>query len=472
MKKYIYTLLFSLLLGGLVSCSKWLDVKPGAQVPQEELFSTEAGYIQALRGSYIQLGAGLYQDNLTMTTISAMAQNYQATTSGHPLMEHARYNYAAPVVKASISTIWTNMYKAIGGLNNILGHIDQSKNVFSDRNYRLIKGESLGLRAYLHFDLLRMYGPVPIGGDNVNAIPYCKTFDKLVTPLSTTAKVIELCLNDLNEAEQLLSVYQDIIYDEGVNTDEFTSYTRNHFNYWAVKALKARVYLYAGNKVKALECANEVINSGKFPFIDRATFSLTANQDRTFSTEHVFALSLPLIKPLVDTRFRPEGTTTFLASTFYLPTATMNTLFDVATGGATDYRYLYHIRTSGAVSYSTKFWQDGLSNLQLIGQMPLIRLSEMYYIAAEATTDLTEARTLLNKVRLNRGLEALTTPFTASTRMQEIGKEYIKEFYAEGQLYFYYKRLNTLPIPRATPAMTAQTYVFPMPDLEIEFGDR
>jgi hypothetical protein len=56
--------------------------------------------------------------------------------------------------------------------------------------------------------------------------------------------------------------------------------------------------------------------------------------------------------------------------------------------------------------------------------------------------------------------------------MQEIAKEYIKEFYAEGQLFFYYKRLGTLPVPRSAVTMTAQTYVFPLPDNEIEFGNR
>ncbi|TKC08609.1 RagB/SusD family nutrient uptake outer membrane protein [Pedobacter frigoris] len=472
MKKPLYILLICLLASGISSCKKWLDVKPGTQVLQDEMFSTEAGFNQALLGSYLQMGTGLYADNLTMTTISAMGQNYQTTSTGHPLLEHAKYNYAAPTVKASIATIWGNMYKAIGGVNNILTHVDQAKGVFFKNHYNLVKGEALGLRAYMHFDLLRMFGPVPTNNGAVNAIPYIKTFDKQVTPLSSTSQVIELCLKDLDEAEQLLSIYQDIAYNTGDGVDEFTNYTRNHFNYWAVKALKARIYLYAGNKAKAYQYAKEVIGSGKFPFVDRATFNLSSNQDRTFSTEHVFALSLPLTKALVDIRFRLDGNTSFQSQTFYLTSATMNTLFDVATGGSTDYRYLYNIKTSNGYSYSTKFWQDGITNLQLSNQIPLIRLSEMYYIAAEATPDLNEALELLNKMRTQRALATIVTPLTEITRMQEIAKEYNKEFYAEGQLFFYYKRLSVLPVPRSAVAMTAQTYVFPLPDNEIEFGNR
>lgn len=469
MKKPLYILFICLLASGFSSCKKWLDVKPGTQVLQDEMFSTEAGFNQALLGSYLQMGTGLYADNLTITTISAMGQNYQTTTTGHPLLEHARYNYTAPVVKSTIATIWGNMYKAIGGVNNILDHVDQAKGVFLKNHYNLVKGEALGLRAYMHFDLLRMFGPVPVNNGAVNAIPYIKTFDKQVTPLSSTSQVIALCLKDLDEAEQLLSVYQEIIYNTEASADEFTNYTRNHFNYWAVKALKARIYLYAGDKAKAYQYAKEVIGSGKFPFVERSTFNLTANQDRTFSTEHVFALNLPLLKPVIDQRFKLDGNVNFMGSTFYLSNATMNTLFE---GISTDYRNLYHIKTNGTYSYSTKFWQDGITSLQLSNQMPLLRLSEMYYIAAEATPDLTEARTLINDIRLKRGLEALTVTFTETIRMQEIAKEYIKEFYAEGQLFFYYKRLGTLPVPRSAVTMTAQTYVFPLPDNEIEFGNR
>lgn len=472
MKKPLYILLFCLFASGVTSCKKWLDVKPGTQVLQDEMFSTEAGFNQALLGSYLQMGTGLYADNLTMTTISAMGQNYQTTSTGHPLLEHAKYNYTAPGVKSTILTIWSNMYKAIGGVNNILDHIDQAKGVFLKNHYNLVKGEALGLRAYMHFDLLRMFGPVPVNGGSVKAIPYVKTFGKQVTSLSTTAETIELCLKDLDEAEQLLSVYQEIIYNTEASADEFSNYTRNHFNYWAVKALKARIYLYAGNKVKAAQYAKEVIASGKFPFVNRSTFNLTANQDRTFSTEHLFALNLPLMKTLVDLRFRLDGNTAFMTSTFYQSTAIMNTLFETAQGGSTDFRYLYHIKTSSGYAYTSKFWQDGLTNLQLSNQMPLIRLSEMYYIAAEATSDLTEARNLINEVRIKRGLEALTSTLDENTRMQEIAKEYTKEFYAEGQLFFYYKRLGTIPVPRAAVTMTAQTYVFPLPDTEIEFGNR
>ncbi|NQX42580.1 SusD family protein [Pedobacter steynii] len=469
MKRITYLFSALILITGLASCKKWLDVSPGTQVQQEAFYSTEAGFNQALMGSYVKMERGLYADNLTMTTLSAMGQNYQTSLTGNSFLEHAKYNYSAPAVKDTIKVIWSKMYTAIAGVNNILDHVETSKSVLFKNHYNIVKGEALGLRAFLHFDLLRMFGPMPATGGNTAAIPYIKTFGKTITPLSTTNAVISACLADLDEAESLLTVNKEVLY---ANDDRFISYTRNHFNYWAVKALKARIYLYKGDKIKAAQYANELISSEKFPFVSRSTFNQSANQDRTFSTEHIFALQVPLLKDMVDRRFRLEGVPSYQTSTLYLSTATVNSLYETQQGGTTDYRYLYNIRTYTNVSYTTKYWQDGLTNLEIAKQVPLIRLSEMYYIAAEASPDLGQALQLINKIRTQRGLENLNITLDENRRMAEIEKEYVKEFYGEGQLFFFYKRLERPGIPRSTVAMTNLTYTFPLPDDETEFGNR
>src|SRR6202000_2696682 len=75
---------------------------------------------------------------------------------------------------------------------------------------------------------------------------------------------------------------------------------------------------------------------------------------------------------------------------------------------------------------------------------PAIRLSEMYYIAAEASYDQDPATALgyLNTVRSQRGIG---TPVTDSTRAQfqaDLIREARKEFFGEGQIFYMYKRLN------------------------------
>ena len=95
---------------------------------------------------------------------------------------------------------------------------------------------------------------------------------------------------------------------------------------------------------------------------------------------------------------------------------------------------------------------------------PLIRKSEMYYILAETETDPDVALDYLNTVRYNRGLPDLVS---GSDIISEIRKEYQKEFWGEGQLFFYYKRNNITDVPVGTSGYTWNTttpvYMVPLP---------
>ena len=114
-----------------------------------------------------------------------------------------------------------------------------------------------------------------------------------------------------------------------------------------------------------------------------------------------------------------------------------------------------------------------------------MRISEAYYIAAESLLqrdeDVASAANLLNTVRQHRGLTVNleASMFTVDEMQNEIYKEYAKEFCCEGQLFFYFKRRNMPQIPVTTAVgsnvvttYVTPDYVLPMPDDEIEYGDR
>ena len=74
----------------------------------------------------------------------------------------------------------------------------------------------------------------------------------------------------------------------------------------------------------------------------------------------------------------------------------------------------------------------------------------------------------------NRGLE--------SEKKEELLQDYLtleyrREFFGEGQLFFYYKRLNEERIPDAVSdwenevRMTKTEYVVPLPESEIKYRD-
>src|SRR5690606_24722049 len=117
--------------------------------------------------------------------------------------------------------------------------------------------------------------------------------------------------------------------------------------------------------------------------------------------------------------------------------------------------------------YSTKYYVGSTITSLRQSRIPVIRLSEMYYIAAEAETDPQLALGYLNTVRTARVLPALDD-LTSGDFKNELLKAYRKEFFGEGQLWFYYKRLNVAQIPNSPEAttMTEEKYVFPLPVAE------
>ncbi|HEY6901545.1 MAG TPA: RagB/SusD family nutrient uptake outer membrane protein, partial [Puia sp.] len=203
MKIYIQIICFTLLL---TSCKKWLDVKPESQVSKDELFSTPAGFEEAMNGVYSRCSEpNLYGKELSFGTPEVLAQNY-AIPGRDPLayLQTSLYNYNTIDFTTRKDSIWLGLYNAIANCNLILTNIEKGKSLMTATDYALIKGEALGMRAYLHFDILRLFAPAPITNPAKPAIPYVTEFSNKVTPLSTVSAALTSILQDLNAAKALL----------------------------------------------------------------------------------------------------------------------------------------------------------------------------------------------------------------------------------------------------------------------------
>ena len=477
MKKNIFLLIVSAVLAS--GCNKWLDVKPKTQVEESQLLSSESGFEDAMYGVYSTMANGsLYGDKLTMSFVDVLAQRYSVQNiPGHDYYQASLYNYQDAGVKSITANIWDSAYFAIANLNNIINHIDAKKGVFQTGNYSLVKGEAFGLRAFLHFDLLRLFGPSYLSNPAKPSIPYVKTVSGGVTPLSTVSGVLDSVIADLTIADNLLSGYKNVVVTNGATQlleNDWLNNRQYHFNYWAAEALLARVYLYKGDKANALLHATNVINSGMFKFITSS--AITNYRDRTYTPEQIFSLSKFNMLYQVSQYFQAAGvagsnlgTNTHLTNT-YGNGGIVDKVFETSSGGATDFRYAFGWGLSNNIYFPSKFWQDAYvstyNNL-----VPVIRLTEMYYIAAECADPAT-ATGYLNTVRENRGLKDLVTLPDAATAQNEIFKEYQKEFYCEGQLFYYYKRLNVTQILYTQTPGSDKVYVLPLPDAETQYGNR
>lgn len=476
--------LFTFLL--LTSCSDWLDVQPSTQKDREELTEKAEGYKQILYGSYINLAkTQLYGSNLSYGFLEVLATNYANTSNFYS--SSGNYNYTDTGERGYVDAIWSNMYNNIANINSMLYDIDGHKDLFNDGEYELCAGEGYAMRAFMHFDLLRMFAPRYEGHENTISVPYYDNYEIARFPHLPERLVIQRVLRDLDRADSLfqagsdpiISTLTDITYNGNGN---FKANRQYRFNYWTVQALRARVYLYIGDTENALRYANMVINQGPFKWTTETEVSAG---DKVFQSELITALDVPDLPDYYESNF---------ANSRFTLTDGWGIYGQDFFGDANDYRFLYLMTNDKDNNkvVPSKYDQEIGSNEEMKKQtIPLVRMSEMYLIAAECYADagnLQQAIGLLRTLKLHRGYlsegQGIDDNATADQIQTYIRDEMRKDTYGEGQSWFYMKRRNLNTIVSYSPwgvkvsygtswsnPITEDTYVFPLPESEKEYGN-
>lgn len=490
MKKYLFIIIGAL---ALTSCKKWLDVNPQTQISRDELFSTEEGFEEALIGVYTKCtDPTLYGGELTFGTPDVMAQNYTYSFDNLHFQKTSIYDFKDSYFIIRRDNFWRGLYNAIQNANLILLSIDEKKSLFTGNNYALIKGEALALRAYIHFDLFRLFGTYTIGGAS-KGIPYVTTYSTNTTAISSAEESLSKMITDLTAAKALLKGADSIVsknYVIGYPTDpaqtETTASTlfqrnrRHRLNYYAVCGELARVYLYKGDKANALANAAEVIDSKKFALEDDggALTNISAKlKDRILYRELVFGWYMPQKSTAARSYFENGTNSLSIAQDF------ASSIFETGGVGAEDVRYKEWLQINADKQVSiTKYKRESITDVNDTSanlhplMAPGIRLSELYYIASESSyaTSPGNASAYLDSVRYSRKINRPADISTEDKFYTELLKEARKEWIGEGQIFYMYKRLNKNIPGQQGIVITPSTskWVLPLPNDEIEFGGR
>lgn len=483
--------MIGILLVAMPGCDKWLDVRPESEVGEGDMFSTEQGFMDALYGVYVSMGkTDLYGGKLPLTMdVLGKLFDVRAGNSWENMMV---YNYQAPESTTISDAIWEKLYYCISLTNNILKHLEDETPESLD-SYWYLKGECLALRAFLHYEILRIFAPNIKDRPDYISIPYRKGYSNLIDPQLKVKDVFEKLLADLGEAKEALK--DDVIRtempvfvsgdaEEDKESENVTEKNENYYlssflsnrkyrmNYYGVLATMARVYLdrsEGNDREKAYDCAMEIIESGKFRLIQRDDFMVTTEnikkRDALFSDEFVFGLFSTQVDGWYTSSCCP-------ASNFTTRFRLVDVREGIFEGKITDFRY--QLVESDPGSYDmllkkhTEEYENSKQKIRILG------LSEMYYIASEIKPE--KATVLMDSIARYRGIATVINHNTpADERMREIMKEYRKEFLADGQFFFAFKRLakesfweSMNPgIPREVKVL-----VLPLPEAEIEYGDR
>lgn len=445
------------------SCNDWLDVKPDNKVLEDDLLKTEAGFQTALNGIYLGMAAeNLYGRELSCGYIDALAQMYnivQSTTgNSNTYLFFTQYDYTDANIKNYINATWTALYDLIANCNNLIEQADLHKDVFSNElNYNSFLSELYALRAFLHFDAFRLWGPMYSDATkNTKCIPYYKERKSLPEPLSTAEEVVRNVLDDLHVADSLAP--------QGTK-----KYDMNICKY-AIQALQARVYLYAGETELAYQVAKGMFEakiSEIYPFVSQSAAQNATSPDRLFFSEQIFLLENSNRNKLYEDKFDYMlNEELFLAPL----QESISRLFP----NTNDYRYgWWRINPgNGKGIASVKFAKitDAANPIRERGQS-LLKVSELYLIMAECAPDADTRVEYLDRLRIGRGYQAGAISEAEKNDWETtLQDEYKREFYGEGQYFFYLKRKHILSIPAGTGngdiAMGTAQYVIPLPESE------
>lgn len=474
--KKVFIYIFAACTLGLASCSDYLDVTPSDKQTAEQLFASKAGFYAAQNGVYDALSSDqLYGKQMTWEAIEVLSQSYSSESVSTYYKNLTAGGYTEYTVAQNLSTIWQKAYETILAANILIEKVDNQNGVLSEAEANMMKGEMLAVRAFLHLDMMRLFGPTPTKGYDQLAIPYNESTNITVLDLLPIKTVGEKILRDLDEAEKLLA--KDPIIENGPMMSEPTDgssvqerYRQYRFNIYAVKALKARTYIWIGENDKAYKAATDLINDAKvqnmFPVVDPTTLLANPkNPDRVFSSEvlvgiydkdrdnvynNYFAATAPTAQFLTPYSGFVSGTSSSLFTNFILGPEN------------NDYRFQSQWEANSATAGGYCFCKykkidrpdmtDENSEYYYAKMIPLIRMHEMYLIAMETAPSDLECAQWYNTVRIRRGnsdLGAAMLPMIAQYWGMGynglfISNEYRREFWGEGQWMYYTKRVEPL----------------------------
>lgn len=403
------------------SCKKLIEipVNPPTGVIREQLFADSATALSAVAGVYSLTpgGAGLpYQD--AYFTICTSLSGHEIAVTGNDGDFQQFYSYTVTPVNAEINTIWTAHYTEIYQINDILENIKDNTNL-PGSFIRQITGEMKFVRAFCYFNLVNLFGGVPL----VTTTDY-RTNARL--PRSTTPAVYAQILADLDQAVQLL-------------TETFPSEGHIRANRYTAQALLAKVHLFTGQWQAAYNEADSVIKSGDF--------SLLTDLNGVFldgSNEAVW--QVPILNTVQGSReaafFLPNTTTT---TPFYVITDSLLAQFE--SGDLRKSAWMgVNIVNGQNVYYPAKYKDKQHTSPET--DFMLLRFAEMYLIRAEAAAQLNlldQAILDINVIRQRAGLAASTVDPTSQTAvLLAVMKERRTEMFTEfASRWFSINRIST-----------------------------
>lgn len=437
MNTYIKTgLLVGLSTLVLTACDDRLNVQPTQSIDAIQALATEQDVTITLTGAYDGISdVNLYGGGLQYTG-ELLGDNRDVVFGGTFTQLDELWRKTVTTSNTDVRDIWLDGYNAINRANNVLANIDK----VSAARKNNTEGQARFIRGAMYFELVKLFGksfndgsPAANPGVPLVLTPTGNITESDNKARNTVAEVYAQVLDDLTKAETLLPATQ-----QTVGTGFATK--------GAAQAMLARVYLQQQNFTAARDAANRVITTG--PFLLAPSFAAAFTDT---SPETIF-------KIVVTDQDGSNALNTYYGST------RVSGRGDIRV--QTKFRQLYNaadVRGQFFTTVNNNVFTNKFNDR--FGDVPVIRLAEMYLVRAEANFRLNSsvgATPLadVNTIRARAGAPALTTVSLASILLERR-----LELAFEGQQLADVKRTGGTV---GTTAYTANNLVLPIPQREID----
>ena len=374
-----------------------------------------------------------------------------------------------------VQKVWQQLYFGINRANVAIDNIPAIQ-MDTTLRARLVR-ESKFIRALLYFNLVRLYGDVPLILHN----PTSTNISTLLISRTSSDSVYSQIIADLKDAANLPKTY---------GTADLGRATSG-----AAHSLLAKVYLTRKDWADAITQLNNVINGGYgyalFPNYYDAFQKATKN-----GVEHIFSVQFETnLGEANSTQYLSESFTSFNTGTFPIDIPADSSVYKLFSANdtrraVTFYNTVYNAATGQNVvfnnaytPYFNKFVDYSLSPLssQSLSAVnyPVIRYADVLLMYAEALNETNETPTAdaynaINQVRTRAHIANLTPGLNQSDFRDSVFLERRKEFIQEGHRWFDLVRqggtvlvdaLHKLP---AKSAASAKNTLFPIPLIELQ----
>lgn len=368
MKLLKYLFISSVLFVATSCGNDWLDLDPSTSVDTKTSIKILSDVEFTLNGIYSTMQSSDAYSGRLMYYGDVTGDDMQAVSSTKRVANYYRFNFTKDNGPTSH---WSYLYSIIQNCNLILMNIDKLAIDEKDTAYRDdLKGEALAIRGLALFDLTRIFG-YPYTKDNGASlgVPIIEGLSATDSKpkRNTVAQCYEKIIDDLSSSVSLLS----------------GDFNKGKINKWGAMALLSRVYLYKGDNANALKTAKAAIEGA-----EKKGYALWTNEEYPTAWGEDFSEGKPgeVLFEIVNLTTDSPGKESmgYLNSKDgYDDMCITCSFYHFLMEDPNDIRLKLLSFDKKNYAYVFKYQPQQGENIT-DANIPLIRLSEVYLIAAEA----------------------------------------------------------------------------------------